>query len=85
MLILEENVKLYIYIYIYIYSGGLTDLKTAHLSGTVLIYFLRTSTLICYPMPSATQANGFPLNTIDLSSLFSNSPQICSMGLRSGL
>ncbi len=68
--------------------GMSTFITAAHLSGIVSTYFLRTSTLMlshafCNSCNS-TQRLSFEC-TIDLYNLFSNSPQICSMRLRSGL
>ncbi len=60
-------------------------ITAAHLSGIVSIYFLRTSTLmLSHVFCNSSYMLSFEC-TIDLSSLFSNSPQICSMGLRSRL
>ncbi len=69
----------------YVHSPPFAAITAAHLSGIVSIYILRTSTLmLSHVFCNSSKRLSFEC-TIDLSSLFSNSPQICSMGLRSGL
>ncbi len=67
------------------YVHLLQQLQQRIASGVVSVYFLRTSKLmLSHAFCNSSQRLSFEY-TIGLSSLFSNSPQICSMGLMSGL
>ncbi len=71
--------------FLYLVRLPFLAMTSAHLSGIVSIFFLRTSTLmLSHAFCNSSQWLFFQCR-IDLSSLFSDSPQICLMGLRSEL